>query len=192
MLIKSDNRANVDIAIDERDRKDYFSPSTTLFADYCTAIASRYGLDRLGQILERDVRDIKYGCTTSVPELGRAFTVTTDEGRFHAKAVVLAIGPGNTKNIPWKLSKSESEGVCHTLDIRAFPSPNVKAKINSHQETNVVVVGGGLSSAHVVDMAIKAGVSRVWHFTRGYLKGKSCERAVDFEGADGFVPSKTF
>lgn len=104
----------------------------------------------------------------------KVFTVETDKGRFHAKAVVLAIGPGNTRNIPWPISDSESAGVCHSLDIKEFPASHVKKKINLRQETNVVIVGGGLSSAHVIDMAIKAGVSKVWHFTRGDLKGETC------------------
>lgn len=102
----------------------------------------------------------------------KVFTVETDKGRFQAKAVVLAIGPGNIKNLPWPISEAESAGACHSLDIRDFPARHVKKKINFRQETNVVVVGGGLSSAHVIDMAVKAGVSKVWHFTRGDLKGK--------------------
>lgn len=167
-----DNRTNQKIAIDERDRKDYFSPSTKLFADHCTCTASRYELDRPNQILKQDVKDITYSSIGGGSNQEKVFTVETDKGRFQAKAVVLAIGPGDTKNIPWPISKAESAGVCHSLDIREFPAPNIKKKISSRQETNVVIVGGGLSSAHVIDMAIKSGVSKVWHFTRGDLKGK--------------------
>jgi lysine/ornithine N-monooxygenase len=114
----------------------------------------------------------------------RVFTVHTNNRHFHAKTVVLAIGPGNTKNLPWHISNSESVRACHSLDIRAFPAPSIKRKIKLRQETNVVVVGGGLSSAHIIDMAIKAGVSRVWHFTRGDLKGKGRERHKLLEKAD--------
>lgn len=123
--------------------------------------------------MQSEVQDITYGSIDSGSNPEKIFTVQTDKGSFHTKTVVLAIGPGNTKNLPWPISKSESAGICHSLDIRAFPAPNIKRKINLRQETNVVVVGGGLSSAHIIDMAIKAGVSRVWHFTRGDFKGKT-------------------
>ncbi|KAK2757189.1 hypothetical protein FQN53_008454 [Emmonsiellopsis sp. PD_33] len=164
--------SKVEIAIDERDRKDYFSPSTELFADYCRSTASRYGLDVPNQILEQEVKDIRYDYVPEYSSIERLFTVTTDKGCFYAKAVVLAIGPGNTRNMPWQLSEPESAGACHTLDIQRFPAPNLNTKIRLRQETNVVVVGGGLSSAHIIDMAVKAGVCKVWHFTRGDLKEK--------------------
>ncbi|KAK2757878.1 hypothetical protein FQN54_004284 [Arachnomyces sp. PD_36] len=177
-----ENRTHQKIAIDERDRKDYFSPSTKLFADHCSCTASRYELDMPNQILQREVKDISYGSVGN--ELGpeKAFTVQTDRGYFQSRAVVLAIGPGNTKNMPWPISESESTGACHSLDIRTFPSPNVKQKINLRRETNVVVIGGGLSSAHIVDMAVKAGVSKVWYFTRGDLKVKHFDIGLTWMG----------
>jgi hypothetical protein len=89
--------------IDERDRKDYFSPSTNLFADYCASIIERYGLDEPGQILQREATDISYGyLSDSSPS--KAFTITTSTGeRFYSRTVVLAIGPGGagvSKYIP--------------------------------------------------------------------------------------------
>lgn len=54
-----------------------------------------------------------------------------------------------------------------------FPSLNVQRKIQQRRETNVVVVGGGLSSAQIVDMAIRKGVSRVWFLMRSDFKGMS-------------------
>ncbi|PGH02250.1 hypothetical protein AJ79_07699 [Helicocarpus griseus UAMH5409] len=174
--------SKVEIAIDERDRKDYFSPSTKLFADHCTFTASRYGLDKSGQILVQEARDITYDYVPDYSNTEKLFTVKTDKGCFHAKAVVLAIGPGNTKNMPWQMSKTEITGACHSLDIKTFPDPGLKAKIKSRRETNVVVVGGGLSSAHIIDMAVKAGVSKVWHFTRGELKVKHFDIGLTWMG----------
>lgn len=57
------------------------------------------------------------------------------------------------------------------MDIKQFPSPRVQDKIQRRQETNVVVVGGGLSSAQIVDMAVRKGVTKVWFLMRSGLKG---------------------
>ncbi|KAL2001823.1 hypothetical protein VTN02DRAFT_1166 [Thermoascus thermophilus] len=173
--IKSRNRTTTEVEIDERDRKDYFTPSTRLFADYCAAVVARYGLDGPGQILRRDVDDITYdvvrALSTSTTE--KLFTVTTsDGGRFYSRAVVLAIGPGGAKVMPWPLSSEERMGACHSMDITTFPSPNVQRKIRERRETNVVVVGGGLTSAQLADMAIRKGVTRVWYLLRSGLKVK--------------------
>lgn len=162
--------------IDERDRKDYFSPSTDLFADYCASIIDRYGLDEPGQILQREATDLSYGYLSDNSQ-SKVFTITTSTGeRFYGRAVVLAIGPGGagvSKIYPWKPS-TEQEGAaacCHSMEIKQFPSPNVRNKIQRRQETNVVVVGGGLSSAQVVDMAVRKGVTKVWFLMRSDLKG---------------------
>lgn len=178
--------------IDERDRKDYYSPSTDLFTDYCNSIVSRYGLDEPGQILKQEVTGITYDY---LPERGdvpvsnsKIFTVTSSTGqKFYSRAVVLAIGAGGasmTKIFPWKPS-TEEEGAsacCHSMEMKVFPSINVKNKIQSRRQTNVVVVGGGLSSAQLVDLAVKKGVTKVWLLMRSDFKGKflMCLRARDY------------
>lgn len=45
--------------------------------------------------------------------------------------------------------------------------------IQQRRETNVVVVGGGLSSAQIVDMAVRKGVTKVWFLMRSEFKGWS-------------------
>lgn len=57
------------------------------------------------------------------------------------------------------------------MDIKSFPSPAIRRKIQRHEETNVVVVGGGLSSAQIVDMAVRKGVTKVWFLMRSGMKG---------------------
>lgn len=168
--------------IDERDRKDYYSPSTDLFTDYCNSIINRYNLDGQGQILKQEITGITYDF---LPERGdvpvsnsKIFTLTSSTGqKFYSKAVVLAIGAGGagiSKILPWKPS-TEEEGAsacCHSMEIKTFPSPNVKNKIRRRQQTNVVVVGGGFSSAQIVDMAIRKGVTKVWFLMRSDMKGE--------------------
>ena len=160
--------------IDERDRKDYYSPGTDFFLDYCRSIACRYGLDEQGQILKHEVDDIKFDYVSHLPTVDKVFRVTTTNGNvFHSRAVVLATGPGNEKNYPWQLSPDEKMGVTHIFDIKTLPSQNVKQKINDRRETNIVVVGGGLTSAQISDVVIRKGVTKVWLLMRSNLKSKS-------------------
>jgi cation diffusion facilitator CzcD-associated flavoprotein CzcO len=172
----------IGVEIDERDRKDYYSPSTDLFADYCNSVIDRYGLNNPNLIKKEEVAGMTYDY---LPERGngpvsgdKIFTLTTTSGlKFYSRAVVLAIGAGGagvSKIFPWKPSSPEegSNACCHSMDIKTFPSVNVRTKIQSRQQTNVVVVGGGLSSAQLVDMAVRKGVTKVWFLMRSDLKSE--------------------
>lgn len=162
------------VEIDERDRKDYFTPSTGLFADYCTSIVERYGLDSPGLVLQREVVDIQYGYFEN-DDWGRGFTVKANDGSvFYSRAVVLAIGPGRVKNFPFPLSDEEKMAASHTSEIGPFPSLRVQGLIKQRQQTNVVVVGGGLTSAQIADLAVRRGVSKVLHLMRSDVKGVYC------------------
>jgi len=100
------------------------------------------------------------------------FTVTTSKGVHRALIVVLAVGAGNAPSMPAHLPCSiTAEGASHAFHINTFPSPHVQAKITALKSTNIVVIGGGLTSAQLSDLAIKHGVSKVWHLIRGPLKG---------------------
>ncbi|KAJ5727534.1 hypothetical protein N7493_005354, partial [Penicillium malachiteum] len=180
------------VEIDERDRKDYFSPSTGLFTDYCNSIIERYGLNEPGQILQQEVVDMTYGY---LPDRGdvpvsnsKIFTLTSTSGRkFYSRAVVLAIGAGGagiSKIFPWKPSSKEegADACCHSMEIESFPSLGVRNKIQRRQQTNVVVVGGGLSSAQIVDMAVRKGVTKVWFLMRSSLKIKHFDISLPWMG----------
>lgn len=160
-----------EVEIDERDRKDYFTPSSRLFADYCDSIVRRYGLDLPGLVQKKEVVDLEYGELGSA-EGEKVFTVRASDGDvFYARAVVLAVGPGISKIYPFPLSDEERAAACHSSEIGCFPSPRVQRLIQQRRETNVVVIGGGLTSAQLVDLAVKRGVSRVWYIMRSDLKG---------------------
>lgn len=45
------------------------------------------------------------------------------------------------------------------------------ARVRAHKPTNVLVIGGGLTSAQIADRAIRQGVTRVLHLMRGPMKG---------------------
>lgn len=171
--------------INERDRKDYFTPSTNLFSDYCDSIAARYGLDEGNPIRHSDVCDIRFGEIEGSKDDTRLFTVCTSHGEnFHSRAVVLAVGPGHTKMMPWgELSSEEKMGACHSSEVGGqFPSPALARKIENRQATNLVIIGGGLSSAQIADMVIRNGVTKVWLLMRGDLKIKHFDVSLNWVG----------
>jgi hypothetical protein len=133
--------------VDERDRKDYFTPSTGLFGDFVEGVVGKYGLAEEGVVREERVEDVVFG---NVPFLGseRVFTVKSAGGNVHyAKAVVLAVGAGNAPSIPELFGGVGvgHEAACHALTLRGEGGlPEVlRAKVAAGKRTEVLVVGGG-------------------------------------------------
>lgn len=112
------------------------------------------------------------------------FTLTTDQGTFFSKTVVLAVGPGSKPCIPIdsNLQLDTIPGsVCHCFDStgeHCLPE-HVLQKIHQGSSTSVVVVGGGLTSAQIADLVIRRGVTKVWLLLRGNYKLKHFD--VDLE-----------
>lgn len=164
----SHSRATLPTTIDERDRKDYHRPSTGLFKDYCKSVGDRYGLND-GLVKHETVQDIDYGIVHHISLEKPHFTITTDKNTYHARAAVLAIGAGNTPCIP---NAAGGRGACHAFQITTFPDPVVRKKMKANRPTNVVVVGGGLTSAQITDMAVRYGITQAWHVMRSDCKGE--------------------
>jgi hypothetical protein len=177
------SQAMAPATVDERDRKDYFTPSSRLFGDFVDSVVGKYGLgeqeEEGGIVRNERAEDITFGV---VPEFSAAggseklFTVRSVGGNMHyAKAVVLAVGPGNAPRIPAPFEGigMGHEGACHALTLRGEGRlPKVlRAKVAAGKETNVVVIGGGLTSAQIGDLVLKQGVTKVWHLMRGALRG---------------------
>ncbi|CAK7217690.1 hypothetical protein SBRCBS47491_003256 [Sporothrix bragantina] len=123
------------------------------------------------------------------------FTVTTDRVCRYARIVVLAVGPANAARVPasipglaeaaqnFALDKGLPTGSLatgldgetlypqagHTFHLRSVPDPLLTARIRRPlpSTTNVLVVGGGLTSAQITDLLVRHGVTRVWHLMRG-------------------------
>jgi hypothetical protein len=168
--------------VDERDRKDYFTPSTKMFADFVEGVVGKYGLAEEGVVREERVEDVRYGSVPMFEAKGggeRVFAVKSAGGNVHyAKAVVLAVGAGNAPSIPELFGGigMGHEAACHALTLRGEGGlPKVlKAKVAAGKRTEVLVVGGGLTSAQIGDLVLRQGVSRVWHLMRGTMKGLFC------------------
>lgn len=107
----------------------------------------------------------------------KLFTLRTDNGVHYSRTVVLAVGPGNKPRIPQIPGITRESGalppqVCHSMQIKEFPAAVVQSRIDARKATNVLMVGGGLTSAQLTDLAIRKGVTKVWHFMRGPCKVK--------------------
>jgi lysine/ornithine N-monooxygenase len=159
--------------VDGRDAQDYQTPTNDLFCDHCSNIVSNYTLST--SVSQSQVVSIEYATNGSsiFPDTAY-FTLNTSKGPTFARIVVLAIGPGSSPLLPRPISLQESEGACHSsvLPQRGCPAPHVRERIVQKKITNVVVVGGGLTSAQISDLCIRKGVTRVWHLMRGAYKVK--------------------
>ncbi|KAI5284803.1 hypothetical protein KEM54_001062, partial [Ascosphaera aggregata] len=175
-----------EVEIDERDRKDYWCPSSSLFSDYCNSIVERYDLDANTMVRQAEVTDLTYSIVpgSGLPDT-KIFTVrTADKRTFYAKAVVVAVGPGLKKHLPWELTPDEMLGSVHSFEIeegRFLPS-HIREKIKKGIQTDVVVIGGGLTSSQVVDNLVKKGVTRVWYIMRSPLKVKHFDMSLKWVG----------
>lgn len=184
--------------VDERDRKDYFVPRTDLFDDHCAAIIQRYGLGK-NMVQQERALNIEYDKISAFGDvehesvissdgsdnLKKVFRVTTDKGHRYASVVVLAIGPGNSPsipNIPNMPSEGPHEGFSHAMQIKQFPPQHVLTKIKNRQSTSMLIVGGGLTSIQLADLALRRGVSKIWLLMRGPIKVKYFDVDLDWVG----------
>ncbi|KAH6995830.1 FAD binding domain protein [Ilyonectria sp. MPI-CAGE-AT-0026] len=173
------------IAINLRERNDYYTPSTSLFCDHCEKVADRY---KLGPELIRkeSMEHIDYGVVKGISiDDEKLFTVTSNQVRRYARAVVLAVGPANVAKIPRIPSMPSVESLpqtCHSMHIERFPDPIVQERIKARRATNILVVGGGLTSAQLSDLAIRRGVTKVWHIMRGPLRIKHFDVDLEWMG----------
>ncbi|KAK3295550.1 uncharacterized protein B0H64DRAFT_474488 [Chaetomium fimeti] len=167
------------IPINERDRNDYFNPTQSLFRDHCDDVVGRYGLHASALVRKERVLDITYAPVPGISTAGeKIFTVRTNHGVRYSPIVVVAVGPGNKPCIPEipGLNPSPVDGpppqVSHAMQLQTFPSAPVRKKIAAGRRTNILIVGGGLTSAQLADLAVRHGVTTVWHTTRAPLRSK--------------------
>ena len=91
--------------------------------------------------------------------------------------MVVAVGPGNQPCIPHIPGistpnpvtnihpddlASPPPQVSHAMQLKTFPSESVKRKIAAGLQTNILIVGGGLTSAQLADLAVRHGVGTIW------------------------------
>lgn len=183
------------MAINLRDRDDYYTPSTPLFRDHCEKIAERYKLgDELirNESLEHLDYDVVRGVSINEEKL---FTIVTNKVKRYARSVVLAVGPANEAKIPRIPSMpdvTELPQTCHSMHIDEFPANIIQDRINACRQTNILVVGGGLTSGQLSDLAIRKGVTKVWHIMRGPLRLKHFDVDLEWMGKYKNTKQATF
>lgn len=133
-----------------------------------------------------------YGPVDEIPDADNVFKVITDKSIRYARTVILAVGPANKAVLPHIRSLSypgQSEGMimpqaCHSINIQRnhFPDPIVQRRIRNRRTTNMLIVGGGLTSFQLADLAIRSGVTRVWQIMRGMLKQRHFDVELDWIG----------
>ncbi|KAJ4288103.1 hypothetical protein N0V90_012120 [Kalmusia sp. IMI 367209] len=183
--------------VDERDRKDYFTPSSKLFRAHCNEVSCRYGLgsDIIRQEKALNIQfkamrawaDDRHDSVISDDESSddKVFRVSTDKGVRYARVVVMAIGPGNAPTIPPIAGIPASAlhaGCSHAMHIKQYPPAHVAAKISQRVSTSILIIGGGLTSIQLADLALKRGVSKVWLLMRGGVKVKYFDVDLDWVG----------
>lgn len=115
----------------------------------------------------------------------KVFRVSTNKGLRYARVVVMAIGPGNAPVLPpvsGLASATPHVGCCHAMQIKQYPPACVKARVAQRLPTNILIVGGGLTSVQLADLAIKRGVDKVWLLMRGGVKVKYFDVDLDWVG----------
>lgn len=181
--------------VDERDRKDYYTPSTDLFECHCTDVVQRYKLSKdmlkhenVEEIVYEEIDalgDVEHDSVISLEDEEKIFRVKTDRAVHYARIVILAVGPGNLPSIPsipGIPSGNSHEGFTHAMHIKQFPTKHVLEKIRNRRPTNMVIVGGGLTSVQLADIALRRGVNKVYLLMRGPLKIKYFDMDLDWVG----------
>lgn len=157
--------------INERDRQDYFRPSSALFKSFISSdLIDRYSLSSL--VTQSTVTSISYVPLQhggqSEPFMGFLVHSTNPDGSTSisaSKAVVVAAGPSNRPNIPgviqralppsvgreetgpWNEDEIRGENWCHStaFALKGF-SPiegRLGEKIRRGETSTALVVGGG-------------------------------------------------
>lgn len=178
----------------ERDRQDYFNPSAQTFREFCLRIVDRYALHNL--IRQAEVESIDY-CRIHEKHVGPlnehfAISLTGSQKRVYSKALVLAPGVGGHPNIPPHLNKSSRlQSWCHSSDLATmtFPPASLKHKRGT---TSLLIIGGGLTSAQIVDLALGRGVDKVYLIMRSHMKIKHFDLDLSWLGKVGNIMKMQF
>ncbi|XP_047674652.1 uncharacterized protein zgc:113276 isoform X3 [Tachysurus fulvidraco] len=160
----------------------YFSlPGTQLSVDFFKDQVCRYNLDH---VLIKGTVDRITPLLSGKEKKVEFFQVTLDTGdTLEAKRVVLATGPTREQmaNIPpWVRAITESypeERLQHTVELmhhlaqhKSEGSRFTGPPAVCHRNQRVMVIGGGLSSAHIISMALQQGANEVTWVLRKHVQ----------------------
>jgi cation diffusion facilitator CzcD-associated flavoprotein CzcO len=158
-------------------------PSTELFRRFCKGVVERYRMDRL--VVKDSVSSIVPLCRQRPDDGTRettGFRVEMKSGavRF-ARRVVVSVGHTNQMSVPdWCSDFMAGPASSRVLPVRHSweLSP---ADTEAARGKRVLIVGGGLTAAHLIVAATRKGCSVVW-ITRGPLRVRQFDLEVEWMG----------
>ena len=171
--------------INERDRQDYFAPSAKAFRPFCEECVERYDLDRL--VRKGKVVDVKHGVVPSISDTDKVFSIRTTDRVFHSRTAVLAMGGGDPV-IPAPFQDHAKGSSSHALDLStgsSFVPHSVHCRLTSALPTNILILGGGLTSAQVADHLLSRYPNsnlKIHHLMRSAWKIKPFDVDLDWMG----------
>ncbi len=166
-----------DRAFNERDRLNFPLPSSKLFRDFCQDLIGRFTINDM--VTTGRVQNVEPIVSTA-GSTGFHVTVQLDQNSgsksFTVRRVIACIGPMNIPRIPEWVSVVPStindHHLLHSKDLLATLQTGMREKIPKSvlmkkklgQKTHLVIVGGGLTSAHLACKAAHdIGYSKVYH-----------------------------
>lgn len=176
------------IDINMRDWKDYYRPSTPLFHDFCMSIIDRYLLHN--NVKKDEVVSIEYAYIQVIgtrDDFGQGFVIKTQSGKVYgSKLCIVASGHRGEINYPVApfTDAHYPEGSCHTTHLFQhqvrFLGRELYDKPRKSQARQIVIVGGGLTSAQLAHVAVNNGIERVHLLFRGGIKIKHFDFHLDW------------
>ncbi|MGB3519375.1 MAG: FAD/NAD(P)-binding protein [Elainellaceae cyanobacterium] len=130
----------------------YDLPGTTLFSDFCQQVIHRWQVDPL--VVAAQVQHIEPLPAATPFRASRLRLHLTDGRRLEARRVVLALGGGSSQQPDWVEQIPPGyprDRLCHSrhIDLRGLRLEGER----------VLIIGSGLTSAHLAMGAVKRGAS---------------------------------
>ncbi|KAK5955165.1 hypothetical protein OHC33_003845 [Knufia fluminis] len=145
------------LRIDGRDQIDYYTPSTGLFEDYCDVLIKRYRLQ--GLVQQAKVADIVYDPEPEDLKHGLFTISTSTNGTFLSRIVVVATGASAAPSVPnlhqLPLPSQQNGSITHVFTPHGTGLPphiHHKLQTNPSKPINIIIVGGGLTSAQLAHL----------------------------------------
>lgn len=186
----------------ENDRNQFYTPSQSLFSDFCNSLVDRYFLSDL--VIQGWVQDIlpvekdskstifKIRYKKSIVSYGEnACCSKTVEKvilkEVYAKTVVCALGNANipqfpafVMNLPDKTYPSSR--LVHSTELASRIKVPIPRDLIVKTNLKLLVIGGGLTSAQLVHLGMEKGFKDIILATRSKIKTKPFDVPIEWVG----------
>lgn len=191
----------------ERDRINFLIPSSRLFQDFCRDLVREYALQHavtkgkvvdIDPVVGADGRPTCYNVSVELP---------TGVKIIVARRVASCIGFMNMPRVPqWVDTMREhcrqvpENRIVHSNDLLSMVKnksadripQDIRLRLARHETCHLVVVGGGLTSAHLCILADKLGFKKVTLLTRSHIVVKFFDASLPWVGRYKNIEFSTF